>query len=95
MNCLMVEVFIELQLVQTVLQKVLLALQNKSAQIIKNTGGDPLYKPVLEVPLQRVWLLRRFGLKMAIDFAHFGLESGMVFEETKEVYERIINKKER
>ena len=47
------------------------------------------------MPLQRVWLLRRFGLKMAIDFAHFGLESGMVFEETKEVYERIINKKER
>ena len=32
MNCLMVEVFIELQLVQSVLQKVLLALQNKSAQ---------------------------------------------------------------
>ena len=35
--------------------------------------------------------MRRFG----IDFAQFGLESGMVFEETKEVYERIINKKER
>ena len=36
------------------------------------------------MPLRRVWFLRRFGLKMA-----------MVFEETKEVYERIINKKER
>ena len=50
------------------------------------------------MPLQRVWLLRRFGLKMAIDFAHFGLESGMVFEETKGAYERIcrfMNKKER
>ena len=46
MNCLMVQVFRELQLVQAVLQKVMLALQNKSAQIIKNTGGDPLYKPV-------------------------------------------------
>ena len=46
--------------------------------------GDPLYKPIRYVPLQRVWFLRRFGLKMA-----------MVFEETKEVYERIINKKER
>ena len=47
------------------------------------------------MPLQRVWFLRRFGLKMDIDFAHFGLESGMVFEGTKEVYEGIINKKER
>ena len=46
MNCLMVEVLRELQLVQAVLQKVMLALQNKSAQIIKNPGGDPLYKPV-------------------------------------------------
>ena len=35
---------------------------------------------------------------MGIDFAHFGLESGMVFEETKGAYERIcrfMNKKER
>ena len=47
------------------------------------------------MPLQKVWSLRRFGLKTGIDFAHFVLESGMVFEETKEVYERIINKKER
>ena len=35
MNCLMVEVFRELLLVQTELQNVMLALQNKSAQIIK------------------------------------------------------------
>jgi len=33
--------------------------------------------------------MRRFGLKTGIDFAHFGLESGMVFEETTGVYERI------
>ena len=46
MNCLMVEVLRELQLVQAVLQKVMLALQNESAQIIKNPGGDPLYKPI-------------------------------------------------
>ena len=39
--------------------------------------------------------MRRFFLKTGIDFAHFGLESGMVFEESKEVYERIINKKSR
>ena len=30
-----------------------------------------------------------FGLKTGIDFAHFSLESGMVFEETTGVYERI------
>ena len=41
------------------------------------------------VPTQRVWLLRRFCPKTDIDFAHFGLESGMVFEETTGVYERI------
>ena len=29
------------------------------------------------------------SLKTGIDFAHFGLESGMVFEETTGVYERI------
>ena len=33
--------------------------------------------------------LRRFGLKTGVDFAHFGLESGMVFEGTTGVYERI------
>ena len=38
---------------------------------------------------QRVWFLRRFGLKTGIYFAHFGLESGMVFEGTTGVYERI------
>ena len=30
-----------------------------------------------------------FGLKTGIDFAHFGLESGMVFEGTTGVHERI------
>ena len=32
----------------------------------------------------RVGFLRHFGLKMGIHFAHFGLESGMVFEGTTE-----------
>ena len=36
-----------------------------------------------------VWFLRRFGVKTGIDFAHFGPELSMVFEETTEVYERI------
>ena len=42
------------------------------------------------MPLQRVGFLSRFGPKTDIDFAlQFGLESGMIFEETTEVYERI------
>ena len=53
-------------------------------------------------PHHRVRFLRRFGLKTGKEFAHFGLESGMVFEETTGVYERIcrsfqfeMNQKER
>ena len=34
-------------------------------------------------------VLRLFGLKTGIDFAHFGLESGMVFAGTTRVYGRI------
>ena len=34
------------------------------------------------MPTQRVWFLRCFGLKTGINFAHFGLESGMVFQGT-------------
>ena len=51
------------------------------------------------VPPQRVWFLHGFGLKMGIDFAHFSLESGMVFEETTGVvylsFQFQMNKKER
>ena len=52
-------------------------------------GGTPLYKPYKYVPRQRVGFLRLFGLKTSTHFAHFGLESGMVFEETTGVYESI------
>ena len=42
------------------------------------------------VPSQRVWFLHLFeGLKTGIDFTHFSLESGVVFEGTTGVYERI------
>ena len=41
------------------------------------------------MPPQRIWFLGLFGLKTGIDFAHFCLESGMVFEGTTGVYERI------
>ena len=65
-------------------------------------GSTPLYRPYRYVPPQRVRFLGRFGLKTCKEFAHFGLELGMVFEETTGVYERIcrsfqfqINQKER
>ena len=37
--------------------------------------------------------LRLFGLKTGIDFAPFGLESGVVFEGTTGVYERILRRR--
>ena len=42
-------------------------------------GGTPLYKPYRYVPPQRIGFLRLFGL-----------ESGMAFEGTTGVYERIL-----
>ena len=41
-------------------------------------GGTLPYKPYRYVPPQMVIFLRLFGLKMPI--AHFGLQSGIVFE---------------
>ena len=52
---------------------------------ISGGGGgrsSPLYKPYKYVPSQRVGFLNRFGLKTGIDFAHFRLESGLVYEGT-------------
>ena len=49
----------------------------------------PLHKLYRYVPPHRVGFLRRFGLKMGIHFAHFGLESGMVFEGTAGINESI------
>ena len=47
-------------------------------------GGTPLYSPYRYVPPHRVGFLRGFGLRTGIDFVHFGLESGIVFEGTTE-----------
>ena len=41
------------------------------------------------MPPQRVAFLRRFGQKTGMDFAHFGLESGMGFAGAPGVYERV------
>ena len=49
-------------------------------KIVYDRGGAPLYNPYRYLPPHRVGFLRRFGVKTGINFAHFGLESGMVFE---------------
>ena len=51
--------------------------------------GSPLYKPYRYVQPQRVGFLRLFGMKTGIDLTYFGLESGMVFEGSTGLYERI------
>ena len=61
---------------------------------LRRGGGTPLYNPYNPykyVPPQRLGILQRFGLKTGIDFAYFGLESGMVLEGTTGVYERIYH----
>ena len=50
-------------------------------------GCTSLCRPYKYVPLQSVWFLDLFGLNIGIHFAHFGLESGMVFERTTRAYE--------
>ena len=50
-------------------------------------GGTLFYKSYRYVPPKRVGFLRRFGLKTGIDFAHFGLESSMIYEGTMIVYQ--------
>ena len=56
-----------------------------------NLAVKGLNKQYRYVPSHRVGFLRRFGLKTGIDFAHFGLESGVVFKGTKGVNERIYH----
>ena len=56
-------------------------------RIRKNLWSTPLYKLYRYVPPHRVGFLHGFGLKTGIHFAHFGLESGMVFERTTRLYE--------
>ena len=54
-------------------------------------GGTPLNKLYRYVPPQRVGFMRSFGLETSIDFAYFGLESGVVFDRTTRVCERIYH----
>ena len=52
-------------------------------------GDTPLYQLYRYVPPQRVWFLSRFGLKMGIDFDHYGLKSGHYGLKSREPRERI------
>ena len=75
-----------------IIHKIAVGLRNKDPLLVYPEGwggGTTLYKLSRYVPPRRVEFLRRFGLKTSIHFAHFGLESGMVFEGTTGVYERI------
>ena len=56
--------------------------EQKEHRSSKVRGGTPLCKLYRYVLPQRVWVLRLFSLKAGIDFAHFGLESGMDFRGT-------------
>ena len=55
---------------------------NRKKILTSRGGATPLYKPYRYVPPHQVMFLCHYRLKMGIKFAHFGLESGMVFEVT-------------
>ena len=77
-------------------QTIKICLAQKSSKVdfireiwwpVPSGGGEVL--PCRYVPPQRVGFLCLFGLKTGIDFAHFGLELGMVFKGTAGVYDCI------
>ena len=73
------------------------SLANKPAAVAELVGLNPVGGGVLPYishigTFYPKGVLGCFGLKMGYtDFAHFGLESGMVFEETTGVYECIYH----
>ena len=59
-------------------------------------GGTPLYKPYRVCAALKSKVFEPFCLKTGFDFAHFGLESGMVFEGTMHLsFQFQMSKKER
>ena len=53
------------------------------------TAGEEVLPYLSCEPRHREGFLHRFGLKTGIHFAHFALESGMVFEGTTGLYEHL------
>ena len=87
MFCFLFTIFLSHDFGRTkeIIYKILVRLRNKDPiRVAPGGGGTPLYKLYRYVPPYRVGFLRRFGLKTIIHFAHFGLESGMVFEGTQQ-----------
>ena len=73
-----------------IIYKIVVGLRNKDPlRVYPWEGATSLYELYRYLPPRRVGFLRRFGLKTSIHFSHFGLESGVVFEGTTGVYERI------
>ena len=52
--------------------------------------GNSLTQAIYVCAAQKGAVFAPFCLKMGIKFAHFGLELGMIFERTTEVYERTL-----
>ena len=52
----------------------------KSFLFLPYVARTLLHKPYKYVPPQKLWFLRRFGLKTGKHFAHFGLESCVAFQ---------------
>ena len=72
--------------------KVDIRIFDRGGCLFKAWGGGGILPYISHIGMCRPTgegFLRRFGLKTGIDFAYFGLESGMVFEGTTGVYERI------
>ena len=66
-----------------------MSTKNTKPNIEKCPGGGTFLRKLCRyVPPHWVIFLHRFGLKTDIHFAHFALESGMVFVGTTGVYER-------
>ena len=57
-------------------------------QLSGGGGVLPYISQICAAP-KAVGFLDRFGLKTGLDFAHFSLGSGMIFEGTMGVYERV------
>ena len=52
--------------------------------------GNSLTQAIYVCAAQKGAVFAPFCLKMGIKFSHFGLELGMIFERTTEVYERTL-----